>query len=665
MKRTISISLIALIVWSISLFAQPYHTIYEIQTVAVGDDSSYMVGDTIVTSGIVTAGAGLFYAGSHISFYLQDNHGGPWSGILIYNQDNSAFATAIGDSVLVTGLVSEYSTFAGRQSNMTELVTIGEVITLLPNRPLPEIQVLTPGIIDSANGADSLAEQYEGCLVQVRNVVVSDISSPYAQFNVTDNLTGECIIRMYSDSLINYGTPALGTPFESITGVIYDVYGNYTLMPRTAADLVLAVGPPIITGTHWQPGGHPWSNDTVAVYTNLTDDSAIEEASVFYRVNSGSWYDVVLQPQGEITYKALIPPQANYALVDFYVYAIDDEGNESFDPPAAPDDYYTYMVSDSIPASIYEVQYSEDPTGASFFNYREVQLSGVVTADSSDFPVDSTAIYQALYIQDSSDPYSTGGVWNGIYVYNRTDDVSWLEVVRGDLIAISCTVNEYYGMTELVEITDYSVMSSGNPLPLPVEISCAELMEGTVTGEQYEGCLVKLNHVTVVNPAVSTTLWSVTDASGEECLIGTLGTYNYLPAANDNIEFVRGVVRWSSGSFKIEPRDNADIGTVSAVGFYTAPALYEFALKGNYPNPFNPVTSIEFSLKHQAKIRLEIFDLLGRKVQTLVEGELSAGPHMVQWRGNDQSGRPVASGIYFIRYSGKGFNYCDKVMLMK
>ena len=348
MKRLLGLFMACILLWSFSVCAQEYRSIYEIQTVYVGDDASYMEGEIITTSGIVTAGAGLFYAGSHISFYLQDSQGGPWSGILIFDEDNSAFATMIGDSVLVTGTVSEYRTFSGDSSMMTEIVTIGAPMTIMPGRPLPEIIVLDCGMIDSTNGADSLAEQYEGCLVQVRNVLVSDISSPYAQFKVTDLLTGDCIIRMYSDSLQSFGTPSLGTLFESITGVVYSVYGNYTLMPRTAADLVLAEGPPIITGTNWSPGGHPMSDDTVSVYAYLYDDSMIEEAAVFYRVNGGGWMDLVLEPQGEITYRALIMPQTDNSEVDFYVYAIDDEDNEAFDPPDAPNDFYTYTVSDSV-----------------------------------------------------------------------------------------------------------------------------------------------------------------------------------------------------------------------------------------------------------------------------------------------------------------------------
>ena len=664
MKKLIVLAAACMIVFMSLASAQEYYSIYEIQTVDVGDDASYMEGEVVTTSGIVTAGAGLFYAGSHISFYLQDNGGGPFSGILIFNEDNSAFATAIGDSVLVTGMVSEYRTFAGDSSRMTEIVTIGEPITLLPWRPLPEIMVLDCGMIDSTNGADSLAEQYEGCLVQVRDVLVSDISSPYAQFNVTDNLTGDCIIRMYSDSLQNFGTPSLGIPFESITGVVYQVYGNYTIMPRTAADLVLAEGPPIITGTSWSPGGHPMSSDTVSVYTNLSDDSGIEEASVFYRVNGGGWSDLILEPQGEITYKAIIPPQPDYSEVDFYVYALDDEDNESYDPPNAPDEFYTYTVSDSVPMSIYEIQYTDDPSGESFFIYRDVQLTGVITADSSDFPVDSTAIYQALYIQDAGDPYGTGGAWNGVYIYNRNDDGMWIDAVRGDQVAISATVSEYYGLTELADITDCAVISSGNPLPDPVEVTCADLMEETTTGEAYEGCLVRLNDVTVTDPALTGYLWMVNDASGEECIIGSDGVYAYTPAGGDNLDFIVGVVRYSGTTFKVEPRDDDDL-LQAGVNDRTSILPYEFALNGNYPNPFNPVTNIDFSLQTKAPVKLEIYDLLGRLVQTLVDGEMTAGPHTVQWKGLNRSGSMVSSGIYFVRYSGEGFDFSDKIVLMK
>ncbi|KPL05542.1 MAG: hypothetical protein AMJ73_00345 [candidate division Zixibacteria bacterium SM1_73] len=73
----------------------------------------------------------------------------------------------------------------------------------------------------------------------------------------------------------------------------------------------------------------------------------------------------------------------------------------------------------------------------------------------------------------------------------------------------------------------------------------------------------------------------------------------------------------------------------------------EFALSQNYPNPFNQTTKIEFTLAKSGFVRLNIYDLLGRKVRTLVSEHLSSGYKSVLWDGKNDSGKDVASGIYF------------------
>ncbi len=75
----------------------------------------------------------------------------------------------------------------------------------------------------------------------------------------------------------------------------------------------------------------------------------------------------------------------------------------------------------------------------------------------------------------------------------------------------------------------------------------------------------------------------------------------------------------------------------------------EFFLYPNYPNPFNPTTIIKFTLPRAAKVRLEIFNILGQRVRTLVNGKLPAGVRQVLWDGTDDAGQSVASGIYFYR----------------
>ncbi len=91
----------------------------------------------------------------------------------------------------------------------------------------------------------------------------------------------------------------------------------------------------------------------------------------------------------------------------------------------------------------------------------------------------------------------------------------------------------------------------------------------------------------------------------------------------------------------------------------------EFAMAQNFPNPFNPVTQIEFNLRRPGSVRLEVFNSLGQKVATLIEGDRSAGTHIVQWFGVDDGGNEVASGIYFYRLTAGEHSEVRKMMLLK
>ena len=91
----------------------------------------------------------------------------------------------------------------------------------------------------------------------------------------------------------------------------------------------------------------------------------------------------------------------------------------------------------------------------------------------------------------------------------------------------------------------------------------------------------------------------------------------------------------------------------------------EFTLSQNYPNPFNPVTNIDFALPRAAHVRMEVFNILGGKVCTLVDEYLSAGYKSVEWDGRSSSGRVVSSGIYLFRITAGEFSACRKALLMK
>jgi hypothetical protein len=92
----------------------------------------------------------------------------------------------------------------------------------------------------------------------------------------------------------------------------------------------------------------------------------------------------------------------------------------------------------------------------------------------------------------------------------------------------------------------------------------------------------------------------------------------------------------------------------------------EFRLKHNYPNPFNPSTTIAFALPRACdNVRLEIFNILGQKVNTLVNESLSAGNYITRWDGDDAGGQPVSTGIYFYRLTAGEFVQSKKMLLLK
>ena len=91
----------------------------------------------------------------------------------------------------------------------------------------------------------------------------------------------------------------------------------------------------------------------------------------------------------------------------------------------------------------------------------------------------------------------------------------------------------------------------------------------------------------------------------------------------------------------------------------------EFMLIGNYPNPFNPYTTIEFSLGTEGFVTLELFNISGQKVATVFEGNLPAGVHSIFWNGQDVNSTTVSSGIYFSRLKMDDNVISHKMMMVK
>ena len=91
----------------------------------------------------------------------------------------------------------------------------------------------------------------------------------------------------------------------------------------------------------------------------------------------------------------------------------------------------------------------------------------------------------------------------------------------------------------------------------------------------------------------------------------------------------------------------------------------QFDLLPNYPNPFNPSTTITYRVAKTTDVELKIYNVNGELVRTLVTGKQKAGKYTIQWNGVNDNGAPVASGIYFLRMKAGDFSKVQKMTLLR
>ena len=90
-----------------------------------------------------------------------------------------------------------------------------------------------------------------------------------------------------------------------------------------------------------------------------------------------------------------------------------------------------------------------------------------------------------------------------------------------------------------------------------------------------------------------------------------------------------------------------------------------FALHQNYPNPFNPVTTIRFDIPQESHVRMDVYNVMGQRVRTLMNGTMQPGFHAVRWDGTNDMGKSLASGMYIYRIQSSKFTSVKKLVLMK
>jgi len=104
---------------------------------------------------------------------------------------------------------------------------------------------------------------------------------------------------------------------------------------------------------------------------------------------------------------------------------------------------------------------------------------------------------------------------------------------------------------------------------------------------------------------------------------------------------------------------------ILAAGAAGASLPKEYSLRGNYPNPFNAKTIISFALPVDSRVTLDIYNILGQKVSTLVDEKMAAGYKNVEWDGTDRNGLGVSSGVYLYKLKADNFSRVNRMTLVK
>ena len=214
-------------------------------------------------------------------------------------------------------------------------------------------------------------------------------------------------------------------------------------------------------------------------------------------------------------------------------------------------------------------------------------------------------------------------------------------------------------------------------MPLPDSVSGYTSIAGTVTSSGSSNG-VSVSSVAAVSGAFvyatdgngNVEGFGITDGNGNYTITGVAqGTFNVfadVPGYNSTGTSSAstkynsdGTTTAGSANLSVVPETPLSVRTPSKV----QPTSY--SLEQNYPNPFNPTTQIAFSIVQTERINISIFNILGQKVATLVDGEMGSGAHIVMWNGRNENGELLPSGVYFYRLSTPNFTAVKKMLLLK
>lgn len=634
-------------------YSPPYAL--SISDIQGGVSTSPYDGDAVITHGVITS--------SYVQYFTVQDGSGPWNGIWV----QSTVAPSLGDSVTVRGFISE-------SQNATDtgntLIINASIESTSPGATVPAVLVLSTATVPS--------EGHEGVLVKVRDADCTNTNLGDGQWELDDG-SGPCRI----DDLGYAYVPTFGTTYD-VTGPLRYADASFKIEPRDVGDIVWVgdSAAPIVNLASA-------SSDTTIVVTFSEDvDETTAGTSAFYTIPGltviGASRDVTQYNRVVLIVTAMTPQEYTLTVTgveDLFGNTTSGVGY-SFDfidvsPPAGYYDSAEGLAGDVLKAALHDIidnhiVYSYSYAWNAFWTTDD-KPNGKVWDIYSDVP-GGTSPYEYTFGIDQG---GIGGVEGTGYTREHTWPKSWfggeVSPMYTDLFALypcDAHVNGNRGAYPYgeVDVPEWTSLNGSKRGPSTYSGYSGIVFEPI---DAYKGDVAR-------NYFYMTTRYFGEDASwpgsgmtdGAELLSWAvdmlLEWHNEDPVSSKERDRNAAVyeIQQNRNPF-IDRPEFADLLYITTTGVDEPEVVTPFVLCQNLPNPFNPVTTIQFGIPEPGHVILLVYDISGRQVAVLADGHYKAGEFAKTWDGRDNTGREVGSGIYFARLVAGDFAASRKMVLLR
>ena len=708
MKKLLTIFTVLGCVFAAEGQTVPLVTINDIQyvhpdTLLTGKTLSALQDDTVRVRGLV-----IFNPRNHAlsanwkASYLVDTTGlanNNWRGLLVRLPaigDSSAtnfFNTfQPGNIVEATGVVREFQDASPNSGEtQVDLIPVATSVVGFAAPPAPKIVQINQFMQFDPNDPavpqkiqKTTGEQYEGMYVEIPNVFVTGVSTfnngriswlvrdaSGAEMNVRDasvffrppfiSSTASTPPNPFADVFVQQGKA-----FAYIRGVITETnfgtpYPRYEIVPLIPSDLgPVTAAPPFASSVVVNPS-IPSTGNPVTIGARIEDlDGSVASAKLFYTLGiGGTVYDSVTMTTAAVdSFVGTIPASfinQNGAYVKYFIRSTDNQGNTS----VSPDTAFTFSVFRIVNGGINQVaQIQETPFASGRTIYDGAVLSNL-NIRGRIMSTLSTNDYAQIVFQDGRGPLS------GIILTPGNAGATDIDTrLRGDSIQItSARVFENFGITSM-EVLAYNFISSGQPYaPISVPIDSIIARRYTYT-EAYESMLLEYNDVYVVNQnpdapsnfgefaiypdSLATSGLRVRGGVGQSSPAIGLNFNTDSVSLGEKLTFIRGILSFNFGNWKLQPRNHDDIaGFSSNSSTSVAEQSSNAQVNKLYPNPNNGTFVLAVTAKSPESLQVILTDMTGRVIQQqamFLEGQqqieinmpgLSPGMYLVHLQGQN------------------------------